>query len=229
MSAAIVSTKIDISEREVRESIAVARSHGEKFFEQIVWQVENEAWRVLGYASWDEMRLGEYDDMGVVAPRADRPELVARMRAKGLTQAQIAGTLGVDRKTVMADLSKSETDIEDSPPVITNARGQERPATYNRTETTKVEESVTADPDTGEILDPPTEQTPPRADRRRSLVDDAFTANTNLWKAVERIREIRNDDRYTRNKADILAALQPSADLATEILADLFNTRKETN
>lgn len=61
-----------------------------------------------------------------------------------------------------------------------------------------------------------------KTDRRRSLVDDAYRANTDLWKAIERVRAIRADDRFTRNKAEILAALQPGSDLATEVLNDLF-------
>ena len=65
-----------------------------------------------------------------------------------------------------------------------------------------------------------TKPNPPK-DRRRSLVDDAYRANTDLWKAVERIRAIRTDDRFTRNKADVLAALQPSVGLALEVLSDL--------
>lgn len=143
---------LSITVGDVRESVALARSHGEKFFEQIVWQVENETWSVLGYESWDAMRAGEYGDMGVVAPRADRPELVARLRAKGLTQAQIAGTLGVHESTVSRELADASSDV---PETITNARGQERPASYTRTETTKVEETIEADAHTGEVLDDP--------------------------------------------------------------------------
>lgn len=136
----------EITYGQVRESIAVARSHGEKFFEQIVWQVENEVWTVLGYDSWDAMREVEYADMGVVAPRADRPELVSRLRAKGLTQKEIAGTLGVHRETVANDIrSMSDSDIG-PPATITNSRGQQRPASY----ATKPAERI--DFSTGEVL-----------------------------------------------------------------------------
>lgn len=114
----------------VRESIAIARSHGEKFFEQIVWQVENEVWTVLGYRSWDELREAEYQDMGVVAPRADRPELVSRLRSKGLTQGQIAGTLGVSQPTVQRDLDSAPDYSNEYSEPVTNSRGQQRPASY---------------------------------------------------------------------------------------------------
>lgn len=121
---------MSVSYADVRDSIAVARSHGEKFFEQIVWQIENEAWLILGYGSWDEMREAEYADMGVVAPRADRPELVSRLRAKGLTQKQIADTVGTSVGTVNGDL-KFSSEIE-TPATVINSRGQERPASYQR-------------------------------------------------------------------------------------------------
>lgn len=117
-----------ISYEAALESVAVAKSHGEKFFEQLIWQVENRAWDLLGYGSWDEMREAEYGGMGVVAPRSDRPEFVSRLRSRGLTQKQIAETLGVSDRTVRDDLSTGDFPVE-APP-ITNSRGQERPASY---------------------------------------------------------------------------------------------------
>jgi len=138
----------EITYGEVRESIAVARSHGEKFFEQIVWQVENQVWTILGYESWDALREAEYADMGVVAPRADRPELVSRLRRQGMSQQQIGDTLGVSRPTVAGDLN-AVSDIE-QPQTITNARGQERPATYAPRTSERI------NPVTGEIVPEPT-------------------------------------------------------------------------
>lgn len=123
-------TNAGIAYADVRESIAVAKSHGEKFFEQIVWQVENEVWTILGYKSWDEMREVEYADMGVVAPRADRPELVQRLRSKGLTITETASTLGVSKSQVHRDVN-SQMGNEPTEPIV-NARGQQRPATYEK-------------------------------------------------------------------------------------------------
>jgi transcriptional regulator with XRE-family HTH domain len=120
----------EITERptysEVRDSIAVAREAGAKFFEQIVWQVEHSAWEVLGYRDWDAMREAEYADMGVVVPRADRPEITSRLRQVGLTQQQIASTLGVGQSTVQRDLN---TQTGNEPPSIQTSRGT-RPASY---------------------------------------------------------------------------------------------------
>lgn len=129
---------------EVRGSIAVAREAGAKFFEQIVWQVERRAWEVLGYADWDAMREAEYADMGVVVPRADRPEIVTRLRRVGLTQQAIADTVGVSKATVVNDL-KVSSDF-DGPPIIKTSRGT-RPATYTRTpEPEAAPDSRPADP-----------------------------------------------------------------------------------
>lgn len=122
---------VEIVERptygEVRNSIAAARQAGAKFFEQIVWQVERRAWEVLGYSDWDAMREAEYADMGVVVPRADRPEIVTRLRKVGLTQREVAETIGVSEATVRSDLNRSSA--VDLPPVIETPRGP-RPATY---------------------------------------------------------------------------------------------------
>lgn len=67
------------------------------------------------------------------AQRAATPDrdAVARIRAAGLTQQEIAATAGVSVGTVNADLKFNSENDGDS---ITNSRGQHRPATYTRTE-----------------------------------------------------------------------------------------------
>lgn len=130
-----------ITVEQIRESVAVARSHGEKFFEQIVWQVENATWTILGYATWDDMRKAEYAGLGVVAPRADRPELVARLRANGLTQQEIADTVGANQSQVSRDLNMQKHN-EDRPVAVANARGQQRPASYKKREQPEPEDDV---------------------------------------------------------------------------------------
>src|SRR5699024_10974643 len=59
-------------------------------------------------------------------PSKSRPELVARIRAKGLTQQEIADTAGVAESTVRNDLNRNFAD--EPPEPITNSRGQQRPA-----------------------------------------------------------------------------------------------------
>lgn len=110
-----------------------------------------------------------------------------------------------------------------------------------------IAESMHVDISTGEIIDPePTPAPEPRKvtgldgkqyttpkqkeepkPKRRSLIDTAYNVNRELYKVIERIRDITTDDRYTRNKADIQAALQPSISLAQTVLTDLTTNETE--
>lgn len=110
---------------EVRESIETTKSHLERAAEQVVWQIESQAWNVLGYSSWDEMREAEYKGAAVIVPRADRPELASRLRSTGLSQQQVADTLGVDRRTVARDTSN-----EHLPITRADSLGRVRPTSY---------------------------------------------------------------------------------------------------
>lgn len=154
-----------ITPADVRASIARARRSLERAAEEIVWQIEMEAWRTLGYSSWGAMREAEYGGAAFMVPSKSRPELVARIRAKGLTQQEIADTAGVSRPTVASDLaSMPNPDIE-----VTNSRGQQRPATYTRTERDDVidaelvedDEPVHVNTETGEVIDSPNATTDP--------------------------------------------------------------------
>ncbi len=117
-----------ITPDDVRASIKRAKRSLEKAAEEIVWQVEMEAWRTLGYRSWSAMREAEYGESAFMVPAKQRPELMERMRVKGLTNQEIADTAGIDERTVRRDLAESAN--ADSL-TITNARGQQRPATYS--------------------------------------------------------------------------------------------------
>ncbi len=119
-----------VTEQQVRESIATASTHLEKAAEQIVWQVQNKAWLTLGYASWDEMREKEYGKHAVMVPRADRLHLVSGLRKEGLTITQIADTIGVGKSTV--GRLNSQLGNESQPDTVINSRGQERPTTYSK-------------------------------------------------------------------------------------------------
>ncbi|WP_336629958.1 MULTISPECIES: hypothetical protein [unclassified Microbacterium] len=89
-----------ITEADVDASIERVRRHAESIWDEWAWQVENRTWLIKGYSSWDEMRQVEYTSLdGVTAPRAERPELIARFRRAGLTQKETAGTLGVSLMT----------------------------------------------------------------------------------------------------------------------------------
>lgn len=93
-----------ITVEDVDASIDRVRRHAESIWDEWAWQVENRTWEIKGYASWDEMRREVYGGLtNVTAPRAERPELVSRFRAAGLTQKETASTLGVTVKTVQRE------------------------------------------------------------------------------------------------------------------------------
>lgn len=106
----------------VRASIRRARRNLEAAAEEIVWQIEMEAWRTLGYPSWTAMREAEYGGAAFMVPSKSRPEIVARIKAvevgrtvrggpKHLTDQEIADTVGVDRTTVKRDLGMDDKKV----------------------------------------------------------------------------------------------------------------------
>lgn len=155
-----------ITPADVRASIGRAKRSLEKAAEEIVWQIEMEGWRTLGYLSWGAMREAEYGGAAFMVPSKNRPELVERMRAKGLTQQEIADTAGVAESTIRNDLNRNFAD-EDMSATVTNSRGQQRPATYTRTESDVIDAEVVEDDEpihvntqTGEVMDATTDPVP---------------------------------------------------------------------
>lgn len=195
--------------------------------------INRNAHAVLGYASpgaYIKDRFG--DSLGKLGAELRR-EVVKELSAAGLSTRAIAPVVGVSREQVRRDagdtfVSPAPIDVtpdlpprdDDWSPIANPITGEVLPddSTVTETHTVKI---VTG-------LDGKTYKSPEaKPDRRRSLVDDAYKANTDLWKAIERIREITRDDRYSRNKADIKAALQPSVDLALEVLSSLATPEQE--
>lgn len=110
-----------ITPADVRASVKRARKGLEAAAEEIVWQVEMEAWRTLGYSSWTAMREAEYGGAAFMVPSKSRPEIVARIKEtevgrsargnpKHLTDQEIAETVGVSKATIENDLgARSKT------------------------------------------------------------------------------------------------------------------------
>lgn len=96
-----------ITPDDVRASIRRAKKSLVDAANEVVWQIEMEAWRTLGYPSWTAMREAEYGGVAFMVPSKDRPELVARIRAKGITQREAAATTGVTEQTIYNDERKA--------------------------------------------------------------------------------------------------------------------------
>jgi transposase-like protein len=192
------------------------------------------AWVALGYANWDEYTEAEFGASRLRLPREERRESVASLRESGLSIRAIATGLGIDKNTVRSDLGQvGETHTPAPEPVF---------------DPTPIlpphdDDWIAADPTTGEVVEPEsvtvTEHTvtekvktvtgldgktytaAPSAPRRSSLIDDARNAGWQLRKAIERLERIHQDDRFTKNKVEILAALQPHLDFAVETISGL--------
>lgn len=250
MSAVVVGISVDEAERITEQIVGRIDSISENVDAVMLLMREalsRNAHEALGYPSPGAYISDRFGSALSGLSASLRREFVHELSEAGMSTRAIAPVVGVNQATVVRDLrgdahaspapepfgaSRPFTDAEiaeiESSPIDTSSLTVDV-ATGEVVEPTVTEHTVTEKVKTVTGLDGKTYTKPaPKVDRRRSLVDDAYTANTNLWKAIEAIRDIRNDDRFTRNKADILAALQPSADLANEILADLFNiTTKE--
>lgn len=193
----------------------------------------------LGYDSPTAYMRDRFEGALVNLSVALRREIVHELSDAGMSTRAIAPILGVSNFTVSKDMRAGVSDLtpdtdSGKPPVQYDAEVkapvEDAPQTVTAAPVTR--EVVEEEPVTSRVvigLDGKNYPAATSAPRRRSIVDDAFTANTALWRAVETIRSITNDDRFKKNKADILAALQPSADLAQQILTDLFTSPEQEN
>lgn len=153
-----------ITQADVRASIRRARKSLEDAASEIVWQIEMEAWRTLGYSSWTAMREAEYGGAAFMVPSKSQPEIVRRIKAievgrtarggsKHLTDQEIADTAGISRRQVQAHLNdnlrKSAQNVERNDDVI---------------DAEVIEDGLGhVDTQTGEVLDDPNEKTDPAA------------------------------------------------------------------
>lgn len=198
------------------------------------------AWQVLGFPSWTAYLADTLADEPMRLGRDERQQLVGYLSGEGLSTRAIAPIVGVDQKTIVNDLRREEF----SSPVGNPTPAPVEPeSAFDPTLPSRDDDWVAADPVTGEVVEPDqvtvtehtvtekvktvtgldgkTYTTPAPQQRRSSLVDDARNAGWQLRKAIERVQRIREDDRFNKNKAEILAALQPHLDLAIETISGL--------
>ena len=160
-----------ITPADVRASIARARRSLERAAEEIVWQIEMQAWRTLGYSSWTAMREAEYGGAAFMVPSKSRPEIVARIKeieigrtarggSKHLTDQEIADTVGVSRRQVQDDLNENN-EVRSSAQNV--APSPEADGDVIDAEIVPDDDPIHVDTQTGEVLDSPNEKTDPAA------------------------------------------------------------------
>lgn len=236
MSAEVSYLDIDAANRRVermRHHATAMHDSAQSLLKTMHQARELEDHLTLGYASWPALLVDVFGAEPLRLSREVRREVVAEMSDAGMSVRAIAPLVGVSKDTVQRDITgvSNETPgpAESLAPIpvtfqvdgmTVTSRGEVIDSQPEVTEHTFTEKVKTVTGLDGKSYPKPE----PAAPRRKSLVDDAYKANTDLFLVIERIRALTADDRFTRNKADILAALQPSADLAIEILTDLANT-----
>ncbi len=188
----------------------------------------------LGYASWTAYLSDLFGDEPLRLTRDVRRELVAELAEQGMSARAIAPIVGVDRKTVDRDIAggsyvppaAAPAEFDPLPPLAPRADDWVEPGiivnptTGEVVEPTVIEHTVTEKTKTVIGLDGKTYERKPRTQNRRAITDDARDAGWALRKAAERIQAIAGDDRFGKNKAEVMAALQPHLDFAHEVLAD---------
>lgn len=233
-----------ITPTDVRISIRRARKSLEDAASEIVWQIEMETWRTLGYSSWTAMREAEYGGAAFMVPSKSRPEIVARIKASGLSQREIARTAGVDEGTIRNDLRPRSAEysapaddmidaevIEDDEPQVDTKTG-EVSADYV-TDQADLDtaladagfetESETPAPAPAQSVTRPEPQTP----RRAPLPDAFWRATYDLTKVTERLGRLSEDDRFPQNAEKVATANRSDLLRASDLLHQVIDSIPE--
>jgi hypothetical protein len=216
-----------------------AQSTLDRLEAKVIEAYERRADLALGYASWGEYADAEFSDKARYLPRADRREFTIKLSERGMSSRAIAPLIGVSDRQVRNDVGSN------FPPVLSDEPGRITKLTGSNSVADALSDvpDLPVNPLTGEVyeagdtspqtvtethtvkivtgLDGKEYKTTPKEPRRSSILDDARNAGWQLRKAVERLERIHSDDRYQKNKAEILAALQPHLDFANEVFTDL--------
>src|SRR5215468_2263776 len=113
---------------DVMASVEAAKRGLQTAATHVLWQIENRVWLVTGHTGWDEFRTAYYDGIAVILPTDDRKELVPKLVEAGMSQQQIADTLGVGQKTVSRDVSH----MTNVPEARTDSLGRQQPTRKTR-------------------------------------------------------------------------------------------------
>ena len=239
MSDIIIASKREAEDRAERIRTALSVS----------WDLIKDAWKAfdwqaLGYPSWDAYCDGEFGTSRIRLPREERREVVSSMREIGMSTRAISAATGADRNTVRSDLRQVDEIHPPEPGPVTGTDGK----TYTQPERPRATAMPQSDLDAlntppatspAEPADTPmpewenVAQLPPQAvqqmqqqkPKRRPLTDEALRAVLDLNRAVDRLRRITEDDRFTENRRRIreqsLSDLQRADNTIHDTITDL--------
>lgn len=158
---------------------------------------QREAWRALGYNSWQDYVSGEFDERPPLQlPREMRVKVHREMSAARMSQRAIAAATGADQATVSRDLSGDANASPDAEPkTVTGLDGK----TYDA------------------------KKPPASKPKRTPLPDAAQRAGWEFRKSTERLQRIQEDDRFGANAQQVAAHLRGHLEFAIEVCQDLLD------
>ncbi|MEY8013838.1 helix-turn-helix domain-containing protein [Mycobacterium servetii] len=186
---------------------------------EAVWELvkqayEQRAWNALGYTSWDDYCTREFGATRLRLPREERAEVVASLRESGLSIRAIASATGDHYSTISRELGR-----------VANATPGPEPECDGKCATDECvgpEESPSADLDDfakaneaypqprqitgidGKRYEPKPSQPQAQKPRRKPITDQFRRAVYDLKKAAERIHRLTADDRFDRNRQELV-------------------------
>jgi hypothetical protein len=215
----------------------------------VSWDLIKDAWKAfdwqaLGYASWDAYCDGEFGTSRIRLPREERREVVSSMREIGMSTRAIASATGMSPRTAAREVAAGVPNGTADTEPVTGTDGK----TYTQPERPRATAMSQGDLDAlntppatspAEPADTPmpewenVAQLPPQAvqqmqqqkPKRRPLTDEALRAVLDLNRAVDRLRRITEDDRFSENRRRIreqsLSDLQRADNTIHDTITDL--------
>lgn len=161
--------------------------------------------------------------------RDQRRDLVAKLRGDGMPVRKIAQTIGVPKSTVADDLRDvSGSGHVDLPGTITDTLGRQQPATRPRTAAPDDADLIAGadwvQPEGPGFEDAVTPPPQPAKPKRRPLPEAFAETALDLAKTSERLDRLRQDDRFTRNRAHThhqMPALITALEHTTALIRDM--------
>lgn len=105
VTAEALTSENTLSPSDARELTERIRTGLDMLWRWVAEAYQGQAWRVLGYGSWDEYCTREFGSSHLRLPREDRAEVVASLRESGLSVRAIAAATGLGTGTVSRALS----------------------------------------------------------------------------------------------------------------------------
>ena len=190
----------------------------EKVWELLKLAYNRRAWAALGYDSWNDYCMIEFESSQIRMPREQRAGVVSSLRESGLSIRAISAATGVGRGTVERDLAAVpngtpapgsdeqqaqpnrdfNTDLPPGAPTESTPGMTDRVKAALESGRLRKKEIVGTDGKSYSASKPPS-----KPKTRRPLPDAWGTAVRDLERVVERLDRLAADDRFDRHRESL--------------------------